>query len=77
LSNIVLALVKIVLALVLVSSSTHALITHAKKTSFNPIMDPILSFSSLLSYFPRSVAWVILLVSIGIIIVAVNAILKR
>jgi hypothetical protein len=77
LSNIVLALVKIVLALVFVSSSIHALITHAKKTSFNPIMDPILSFSSLLSYFPRSVAWVILLVSIGIIIVAVNAILKR
>ena len=39
-SNIVLAALKAVLALVFVSSSTHALITHAQKYSFNPVVDP-------------------------------------
>ena len=76
-SNIVFTALKIVLALVLVSSSTHALITHAKNTSFNPVVDPVLSFSSLLSYFPRSVSWVVLLVSVGFIIFAVSAIIRR
>jgi hypothetical protein len=77
LSNIVLAALKIVLALVIVSSSIHALITHAKITSFNPIVDPVLSFSSLLSYFPRSLSWVILLASVGFIIFAISAIIRR
>ena len=76
-TNYILALLKVLLALLLVSSSIHALITHAKKASFNPIVDPVLSFSSLLSYFPRSLSWMVLLAAIGFIVFVVSAILKR
>jgi hypothetical protein len=68
---------KVLLALLIVSSAIHALIMQAKKVSFNPLLDPIFSISSFLSYFPRTLTWMVLLVSIGFIIFVASSILKK
>jgi hypothetical protein len=67
---------KVLLALLIVSSSIHALFAHAKKGSFT-FFDPILSISSLLSYFPRSLVWVLLLLSLTFIVFVASSMIKR
>jgi len=71
-----LSMFKVMLALLIVSSSIHALFAHAKKGSFT-LFDPILSISSFLSYFPRSFVWVLLLLSIAFIVFVASSIIKR
>jgi hypothetical protein len=67
---------KVLLALLIVSSSIHALFVHAKKGSFT-LFDPILSLSSLLSYFPKSLVWILLLLSVSFIVFVASSMIKR